>query len=144
MSSTDEIIAIKDEIRLLRDINDIKQLPILYCYHVRRFDIDAIFAQFMPDATYELEGMGEPGHYQGDSLRAMMGNGLPDLKPWPLTHNHYVNVIDESHATGFVHAEFRLGKEAYRVKFIGVYEDDYQKLDGVWKFKRRKLTATAL
>ena len=145
MSNIDEeISAVREEVRFLRDINDIKLLPILYCHYILKFDVEALFSQYTPDGTFQNVGIGTPGFYEGESLRAMIGNGLEEYNPWPFTHNHYIDIIDKSHATGMVHAEFRQGKEAYRVTHIGRYEDEYQKLDGAWKFKSRKLTATIL
>jgi hypothetical protein len=145
MSDTDQTIAaLRDEIRFLRDTHDIQQLPILYCHYVRRLDIEAILAQFTADATFEFVGMGRTGTYQGESLVAMVSNGLPELTPWPLTHNHHIELIDRSRATGTLHTEFRMGNEAYRATHIGLYEDEYAKSAAGWKFKRRKLTSTPL
>ena len=145
MPSTDnEIAALRNEIRFLRDQHEIRLLPILYCYYACSLDIEAIVAQFAPDGTLELIGMGSPGIYSGAEMRAMMNVGFPDLRPWPLTHNHLVEILSDSYATGKLHAEFRVGKLENRVSHIGHYDDEYVKLGGTWKFKSRKLTATPL
>jgi hypothetical protein len=145
MTDLDTIIThLQSEIRFLRDIHEIRMLPIMYCHHVRDFNIDAIMAQYVPEAEFELIGIATPGIYEGAGLRSMMGDALPEFYPWPLTHNHQVDFVGDDKAHGRVHAEFRLAKEAYRATHIGLYEDIYEKHEGVWKFKRRKLTATAL
>ena len=131
------------EVAALRDRLDILQLPVLYCHCVRRRDADGLVQLFTVDGTFSLDGsMGPKGLFTGADLRNMYKQGLPDLDPWPLTHNLYVVLDGPSSATGRVHVEFRLGSQGYRVTHLGLYEDDYLKEDGVWKFQHRKLTAT--
>jgi hypothetical protein len=50
-------------------------------------------------------------------------------------------LIDAYYARGPVYTEFRIGSERMRLGFIGVYEDEYVKVSGRWKFKARKLTS---
>lgn len=148
--NTDDIVAkpgidvdLAAEVAVLRDRMDIMQLPILYCHCVRRSDAEALVQLFTTDGTFWMDGtMGPSGLFTGDNLRSMYANGLPDLDPWPLTHNIHVTLSGPTQATGLVHVEFRLGSQGYRVTHLGLYEDDYTKEGGVWKFRHRKLTAT--
>jgi hypothetical protein len=133
------------QVAALQDRMDIMQLPILYCHFVRQRNAEALVQLFTSDGTFWLDGtMGPAGLFTGDHLRSMYANGLPDLDPWPLTHNIHVTLHSPIKATGLAHVEFRLGSQGYRVTHLGLYEDDFAKECGVWKFRHRKMTATPL
>lgn len=128
---------------LARD--EIRQLQIQYCHFVRQRDVGALVGQFTRDGTFALDGgIGPIGLLSGDALVEMYEKGLPDIDPRPMTHNHLVTLTSPVTATGIVHVEFRLGNSGFRVMHIGTYSDDYAREGGVWKFRHRALTATAV
>jgi ketosteroid isomerase-like protein len=132
--------------RLLQGLLDreaIRQLPITYCHYVRTRNVSGILDLYSPDGVFDLPAnMAEGGIRSGrEAIRQTFQDNLDTMDPWPFTHNHVVELLDESHARGFVYTEFRLGSEQMRVGFVGVYADDYVKIDGAWKFSVRKLTS---
>ena len=87
--------------------------------------------------------MAEGGVRAGrEAIEQTFRDNLDRMDPWPFTHNHVVDFEGPDRARGFVYTEFRLGSEAMRVAFVGVYEDVYVRVDDGWKFQSRTLTAT--
>ena len=55
---------------------------------------------------------------------------LERMDPWPFTHNHVIDFEGDDRARGFVYTEFRMGSQRMRLTHVGVYEDEYVKIDG--------------
>src|SRR3546814_15500008 len=67
---------------------------------------------------------------------------ISSADPWPFTHNHKIVLLGNGRAKGYIDAEIRYGSQGFKTTTIGTYEDEYQKENGVWKFRSRKFTAT--
>lgn len=137
----------KDETdpRLLEliDREAIRQLPTRYCHYVRTRNVAAILDLYAPDGVFDMPAnMAEGGIRSGPAaIRQTFEDHLERIDPWPFTHNHVVDFEGEGRARGFVYTEFRSGTERMRVTHVGVYEDTYVKIDDVWKFQSRTLSA---
>lgn len=134
------------ELRALLDREAIRQLPINYCHYVRTRDVDAILDMYTPDGVFDVPpSMAKTGVLSGrEEIRRIFDESLESMDPWPFTHNHVVEMIDGSHARGFVYTEFRLGSEHLRLGFVGVYHDEYVKVSQTWKFAARRLQSITI
>lgn len=132
-----EMQSLHEEIGLMRDREAIRELPITYCYYVHQKDVNAIVSLFTKDGKLNLdEGLG--GTTEGtEALRAFYKKSIDDATPWPFVHNHHIVLIDRNTAKGSIYAEIRYGSQGFRTVVIGVYEDEYEKVDGTWRFKSR-------
>lgn len=131
----------------LLDRETIRQLPIAYCHYVRTRNIPAMLDLFTDDAEFDVDKKLFPdGIGRGrDALVKAWTEGIEKLDPWPFIHNHLVEFTGRDSATGYVHAEFRMGNMNYRVTSIGIYTDKYVRLaSGEWKFRSRSLSAKLL
>ncbi len=132
-----EMQVLHNEMAEMLDREAIRNLPIEYCYHVHQKDTDAIVDLFTTDGKLTLaDDLG--GQAEGrDALHALYSKSIADADPWPFVHNHHIVMLGDGRAKGYIYAEIRYGSEGYRTVSIGVYEDEYQKVDGEWKFKSR-------
>lgn len=121
----------------LIDREAIRNLPIIYCYFVHQKDVNAIVNLFTPDGNIVLSSDLGSGAQGTDALRKFYEKSISDADPWPFVHNHHIVILGSGRAKGYIYAEIRYGSEGYRTVSIGVYEDDYEKIDGAWKFKSR-------
>lgn len=133
-------------LREYTDRDAIRDLPARYCHYVRTGNIDGILDLYSPDGIFDMPAnMAEGGVREGrEAIAETFRDNLERMDPWPFTHNHVIDLLGPDTARGYVYTEFRLGTERMRVGFVGVYEDDYVRVDGQWKFQRRKLTSLTL
>lgn len=122
---------------------EIRQLIARYCHYVRTRQVSAILQLYTPDGVFDMPAnMAEGGVRSGQhAIEETFRDNLESMDPWPFTHNHVIEMDGPDDARGFVYTEFRIGSDKLRLGFIGVYEDRYQRVDNIWKFHTRKLTA---
>lgn len=121
----------------------IRQLVARYCHYVRTRNIAGIIGLYAPDGVFDMPAnMAEGGVRDGpDAIEETFRRHLERLDPWPFTHNHLIEVLNDNEARGWVYTDFRLGSQNMRVAHIGVYADEYVKIGGDWKFQARRLSA---
>jgi len=126
----------------------IRDLPILYCHYVRTGNLKAMMDLFSdePEAVMPQEvGMGRMpfgGSFKGRAkLEELLTAAFKNTKPFPFVHNHVIDVQLPDKGTGWVYSEIRDEHDNLRTAQIVIYEDDYIKENGKWKFKRRKLNS---
>ncbi|MGE0776168.1 MAG: nuclear transport factor 2 family protein [Sphingomonadaceae bacterium] len=125
----------------LADREAIRQLVARYCHNVRQRAHEEIADMYAPDGVFDMPAnMAEGGVRSGrEAIIQTFTDNNERMDPWPFTHNHVIEMIDETHAKGFVYTEFRLGSQRMRTAFVGCYTDEYVKVDGDWKFHTRNL-----
>lgn len=131
-----------DDVEKLIDRESIRQLPIIYCHYVRQKNIDAIVDLFTTDGKLILSDDLGSGAQDSEALRQFYEKSISTADPWPFIHNHHIVMLGDGRAKGYVYAEIRYGSEGFKTTSIGVYEDEYQKEGGGWKFKSRNFEST--
>jgi hypothetical protein len=130
------------------DREAIRELPVRYCHYVRTRSLEPMLDLFADDGGFEMPASVasqavESGVFRGkQQLAEVFQAGFQRSDPWPFVHNHVVDLQGPDRATGFVYAEIRMGTQRMRTVQIVVYEDEYVKVDGRWKFRLRKLNGT--
>lgn len=124
------------ELARLMDIEAIIRLRSLYCYYADLKDCDNWANLFTEDGVFETDVF---GIYRGrETIRA--------LQHLPFAVHYVMNPIidvDGDRATGkwllFEPCSFPVGNKRQPVWGMAKYEDEYRRIDGVWKFKHVKL-----
>ena len=122
-------------IQEIEDRESIRELTAMYCKCVVQADIDAIVDLFTPDGIMEAGDTHVAGH---EKLRAMYDEAMGDLRPLPCVHNHIIEV-EGDRARGTCTLELRGVAAGTSQIGAGHYEDEFQRLDGGWKFSHRNL-----
>lgn len=124
-------------VRDLIDREAIRDLASRYVDRVWHKDIDGVVALFDEDARFDTE------EYPPVSGRAALADvfkiifDTQDLEPW--VHNHVVD-LDGDTATGRCFLDLRMIRDGKRLFATGFYDDTYVRVDGAWRFARRKVT----
>jgi SnoaL-like domain len=135
VSEGDDLMEDREAIAAAAAIVHIQQLAINYAVGVDQRDIDLVAEQFVPDVACGHWGTGR------DALKRMYreGDATMDLSIHRVS-NHKVDLVDDDHATGIVYlvADHRQhdGTWAY---LAGAYHDRYERIDGRWLIRDRKL-----
>jgi len=132
-----EMQRLREEIDRMVDRDAIRELPITYCYYVHKKDIDGIVGLFTSDGKLVLSADLGSGAEGTQALTALYKKSIADADPWPANYNHHIELLGNNRAKGSIYAEIRYGSHGYKTVAIGVYEDEYQKVDGAWRFKSR-------
>ncbi len=116
-------------------IVEIQQLGIGYVVGIDRRDVDMIAALFVPDVDCGHWGTGPAAfrtmYLENDST---FGTSIHQAT------NHLVNIEDDDHATGvcYLTAEQQMHDGTW-ARLAGAYEDKYERVEGRWLFRARKL-----
>ena len=122
-------------IQEIEDREAIRELTAMYCKCAVQADVDAIVDLFTPDGIMESGDTHVAGH---EKLRAMYDEAMGDLRPLPCVHNHIIEV-EGDRARGTCTLELRGVADGTSQIGAGHYEDEFQRLDGGWKFSHRNL-----
>ena len=135
---------LRQRVTELYDRMQIEQLVVRYAHAVREKDADLVMSLFVGnDASVDFDRsvVADGEEKRGlAAMRKVYADGFESLDPWPHLCNHLIELQDSTHATGIVSLELRTGKKHHQVAWIGIYQDVYEKVDGVWRFKTRNAT----
>lgn len=128
--------------RLVSDALDreaIRDVIVRYLDAIWRNDIDAVVQLFSADGTMvvlngPLAGNAAVGHEQ---LHAFYVTGVRKMTPRPFGHNHVVDLQGDGRASGRTYVELRSSVD-YTWLGAVIYTDEYVKVDGTWKIRRRE------
>jgi hypothetical protein len=131
------------------DREAIRDLPVRYCHFVRQKNVKAVLDLFSENAVFDVavgadDFIADGAHTGKATIEKVFSTGLDKIDPWPFVHNHVIDLQGNDRAKGWVYAEIRIGTEKMRAAQIVVYEDDYVKENGRWKFHKRALTLTPI
>jgi len=124
----------KKLIRELQDKDAIRELTARYCWAVARSDLEAIVSLFCEDGSFVMNDRAFDGR---EGIRQGYGAGMPDPSPKPFIHNHVIE-LDGDRAKGRCAVEIRAVQDGEAYTAAGHYEDEYRRVDGEWKFARRR------
>jgi ketosteroid isomerase-like protein len=132
-------------IAALLDREEIRSLALRYCHYVWEGDADAYASLFTEDAEITERGCGIDMTITGvAAIRSLIVDAASNRKPRPLLHNHVIDLRSDTHATGSSHVEVLDGTVDYAKSSTAYYRDEYVKVDGQWRFRRRDLTFVAI
>jgi hypothetical protein len=129
----------------LLQIEEIKNLRVMYSHHFDAGDIDSLASLFCEDAVCEF---GEA--YGGDWVgrKAIHENysrfATDGIAPFTFAHavtNPWIRILSDDRANGrwyFLDLDLSKGTEN-PLKLFGIYDDVYQKVDGRWLIERTRI-----
>ena len=119
----------------------VRDLPLRYCDCVWRDDVEGILELFAADGSFTAVFNGKESAFAGtQALREFYIGGL-DMKPRPYIHNHVIELLSETTASGRCYLDLRIASDNMEWLGAGYYEDDYIAVNGVWKFQARRFMA---
>ncbi len=125
------------DVRELADREAIRDLARRYAHHVWRKEVPETVELFTEDGEMDTGNAPVLRGRQAilDAYQGMLG----DSQFHPFVHNHIVDLSGDE-ATGTCYLDLRATQEGRSMIGSGYYEDHYARVDGVWKFRSRKLT----
>jgi hypothetical protein len=123
-----------ERIARLEALEQIRQLASRYALALDSRNLDDMVALFVEDVQVGRDRVGR------EALKRWFVGALSDFRASiHFVGNHVIDLIDEDHARGVVYCRDELErKDAWMVGMIQ-YWDDYERRDGLWYFRRRRL-----
>jgi acyl-CoA synthetase (AMP-forming)/AMP-acid ligase II len=123
----------------LLDREAIREVITRYNDSIWRDDVAAVVDLFTDDGTIEvLNGpLGGRAPVGREQLRTFYVDGMKRMTPRPFAHNHVVELDGGGRATGRSYVELRSSVDYSWIGAV-IYTDEYVKVDGVWKIRRRQ------
>ncbi|MEM7540686.1 MAG: nuclear transport factor 2 family protein [Pseudomonadota bacterium] len=133
-------MANEEALAALLDREAIRELPVRYCDHVWRNDVDGLIELFADDGEFIIRtSEGDTAVAGREALVELYADGLADA-PRPYIHNHVVDLTSDSTASGRCYLDLRSAKHNMDWLGAGFYQDDYIKRNQSWLFQRRLFT----
>jgi hypothetical protein len=142
--------ASEHRVQLLEDVNAIEKLNRAYGYYIDKGLWDQVVDLFAEDSSVEIEAGGVYlGKKGADRLfREKFGNGKIGFADGTLfNHPQFQGIVDVDAAGKTAKGRWRTlaqvawyGQSAFWNE--GVYENEYVKEDGIWKFRKMKFWST--
>lgn len=123
-------------VRELADRDAIRELAIRYAHHAWRKEVAAIVDLFADDGAFETAAL--PPIRGREVLLVAYGRMFEEDEFCPFVHNHVID-LDGDVATGTCYIDLRAVMRCERLSAWGFYDDDYVRVDGTWKFARRRV-----
>lgn len=127
------------DVEELLDRIAIQELRYNYCRHLDAESWDEWLALFTEDIAYDASAVPGMGVYEGkDALAEFVDEVLSSASEYSAHHAfHPIIDIDGDEAEGrWVLDEVAVGTDGSVVWMQGVYEDEYRRVDGEWKFAK--------
>jgi hypothetical protein len=132
-------------VRELLEIEAIRKLAVEFTQTMDLNELDRMIALFTGDARCEFGHYGvwegRDAIFEGFRARAE-ANGWMPLKVLRANTNHWVELTGPDTAVGRRYllngASFK-GKDESPINYLGLYDEDYRKVDGAWKIARTSL-----
>lgn len=122
------------------EIEQIKQLRSRYSHYYDGLELEKYLDLFTENAVLEADEK-HGGRVCGkEQLRLLVEPMMRSQKKYEMFHlvaNPLIELVDSTHATGrwyLLDYNFRYAEDPFRV--VCIYEDQYEKINGEWKFSR--------
>ena len=126
---------LEERVRAIEDREAIRELTARYCQCAVGGDAEDVVGLFTEDGVLDFGEIVEQGR---ERLLALYRESFRAVRPIPSVHNHVVE-LDGDRATGYCSLELRMVENGEAVTAAGHYEDVFERVEGSWKFARRKL-----
>jgi SnoaL-like domain len=122
----------------LMDREAIRDIIARYNDAIWRNDIDGVVDLFAQDGSLEVDNGPLAGNAPvgREQLHAFYLVGVKKMTPRPFAHHHVVDLHGGGRATGRSYVELRSSVDYSWVGAV-VYTDEYVKVGGTWKIRRR-------
>ncbi|MEN3951095.1 nuclear transport factor 2 family protein [Iodidimonas sp. SYSU 1G8] len=132
-------------VRELLEVEAVRKLMVKFTQLMDANELDRMIELFLPDARCEF---GHYGVWEGreaihDGFRARAeGNGWVPMKVLRANTNHWVELTGPDSAVG---RRYLLNGASFKdptdspINYLGLYDEDYRKVDGEWKIQRSSL-----
>jgi hypothetical protein len=138
--SSDELLA---RVSVLESLEEIRSLAHRYAHHVWHQDVPAAIGLFTDDG--EMHTGERPPIVGKQNLLDVYGVMITKSMLNPMVQQHVIELGDDGEsATGVCYLDLRAVIGGESLMGSGYYDDCYQRIDGVWKFKSRKLNMNYL
>ena len=124
---------------------DIQELVALYAFRTDTRDFDSVPELFAEDGVWDETVLGAPLCSGRDAIVAAfaaLGAANVDFVVH-ISGAHQIGTFSGETASGTSHLHAELMVDGHRVTVLGYYADDYVKVNGKWRFARRKLVELA-
>jgi hypothetical protein len=117
----------------------IQELAYLYAYYCDRFDADNWVDCFTEDAVFDESEKGLGRHVGHDAIRKTADSRVERVEQMiHMVTNHLIFDLTPTNARGHIFAINEvIYKTGERFRINTIYEDEYRKIDGRWKFSSR-------
>lgn len=134
-------------IQKLIDIEEIRNLRVLYSHYLDGNNIQLLDQIFSEEAVVEvtvgkMEGITEIKAGLADAFRLYDRDNTGSYPFMHVISNHWVNITGEDTAEGkcyLIDLETASKPSPNPLLLLGVYKDEYQRIDGTWKITRTVL-----
>ncbi|MEE2677042.1 MAG: nuclear transport factor 2 family protein [Myxococcota bacterium] len=133
MTSANSELGVRD----LADREAIRDLARRYAHHVWRQEGAEAADLFLEEG--EMDTGNAPVLRGRAAIREAYRGMVGETQFHPFVHNHIVE-LDGDEATGTCYLDLRATMEGRSMIGSGYYDDRYARVDGVWKFRSRRLT----
>lgn len=129
---------LRQKVEELWDREQIKELTYAYGRCIERQDAEGMAQLFTADGEIDFTSLGRGVHRGHEAIRAFYTSTWP-LRIKPFFTNHVITFHGSGRASGTCCFENRgvQGKES--MIGAGRLHDEYEKVDGVWKFRSRRV-----
>jgi len=129
--------SIEEIVRELADKDEIRELTHRYAHAIWQQDPAGCAVLFTDDGVMDAAGQRSEGRGAvEETLRQALSAAMK-----PMVHNHIIDVQGDT-ATGICYVDLRGTVQGRSMIGAAYYDDMYERVDGRWKFKSRKLTMT--
>lgn len=131
--------SVEERLEQLEVRADIGDLVTRYCIAVDDRDIEGVADLFTEDGSFGHQS--DPGVVGREAIREHYTERLSGLVySYHFAHNNIVDFSGGDEATGVVNAHAEMGFEGALTIAALRYHDTYRRVDGMWRFARRRLS----
>ncbi|MCS6926790.1 MAG: nuclear transport factor 2 family protein [Candidatus Binatia bacterium] len=129
---------LRQKVEELWDREQIKELTYAYGRCIERQDAEGMAQLFTADGEIDFTSLGRGVHKGHEAIRAFYASTWP-LRVKPFFTNHMITFHGAGRASGTCCFENRAVQGEESMIGAGRLHDEYAKVDGVWKFRSRRV-----